>query len=233
VGAEAVVDLEEFTLEGGQRENLRQMCHRARRNGVQVEEISPKESAQALRELHGRWVASRPRGYRMALLVGDPGLGCEDGRRFFAARERDGSFQSFVTVHPIASGGGAAVDALIRHEDASPGAADLLIVETLGALSRDGVQWLSLGACPLVETTDPGPDDPSTLRYFLRRVSSSTLGDALFSFQGLYQFKAKFKPRWEPIHLGGLPSVGFWAMYAGGRMWGLTGKPCLQKSSEA
>ncbi len=231
IGAEAIVDLSEFTLEGPRRENLRQMCRRATRNGVVIEEIPVAESMAELGELHARWTATRPRGYRMALLVGDPGLGKRDGRRFFAARERDGTVQSFVTVHAISSGRGAAIDALVRHESASPGAVDLLIQEMLQVLKGEGVEWLSLGACPLIETRAPGDSDSRVLRFFLRGLGSSTLGDSLFSFQGLHQFKSKFHPRWEPIHMGGFPNAGFWAMYAGGRMWGLTGRPRLERSA--
>ena len=196
-----------------------------------VQEISAAESLAELGELNARWIETRPRGYRMALLVGEPGLGNEDGRRFFAARERDGTWQSFVTVHAVSSGRGAAIDALVRHENASPGAVDLLIQQTLQILKREGVEWLSLGACPLIETTAPGDSDSRALRFFLRRLGSSAIGDSLFSFQGLHQFKSKFHPRWEPIHMGGLPNAGFWAMYAGGRMWGLTGRPRLERSA--
>jgi len=231
IGAEAIVDLPEFSLAGGSRENLRQMCRRASRNGVRFVEVPAADAPGRLGSLQERWLAARPRGYRMALLVGEAGLGRVDGRRFFAAREQDGAFRSLVTVHPTASGRGAAVDALLRQDDAAPGAVDLLITETIALLQREGVEHLSLGGCPLVEPIPPGPDDPRALRFFIRKLGGSALGDALFSFQGLHHFKAKFQPRWEPIHLGGLPNAGIWSLYVGGRMWGLTGRPRLQRRS--
>ena len=66
-------------------------------------------------------------------------------------------------------------------------------------------------------------DAPWSLRAFMAFLFRSSIGQRLFGFRQLFHFKNKFAPQWEPVYLAGWPRMGFWSMYAGGRMWGLFG----------
>ena len=236
VGGEAIVDTSLFQLTGGARENLRQMCNRARRNGISVREVQVETSEAELGPAYQRWLRARPRGYRMALVLGTPGFGRSDGRRFFGAFRGESPWgEAVVTVHPVAGGVGASVDVFARDPNARPGAVDLLLVETIRQLGAEGVEWVSLGTCPLFEPAIPDAgEEPDRIRAnLLRKIWRSRWGNTLFGFQGLQRFKAKFATRWEPVYLGGAPKVGIRALYQGARMWGLLGRPRLRRVPEA
>jgi lysylphosphatidylglycerol synthetase-like protein (DUF2156 family) len=59
------------------------------------------------------------------------------------------------------------------------------------------------------------------IRYVFAMLFRSSLGNRIFGFWGLYTFKAKFRPRWEPVYFGARPRLSWLALYRGCRMWGL------------
>jgi len=230
VGAEAFLDLREYSLQGGRRESLRQMVNRAqKRFALECREVSPAQSEQQLCSLYQDWLRSRRRGYRMRLLVGTPSFHRPFGRRYFATFDKKGEVPwAFITITPGWDGRGYGLDVLARHPQAPAGAVDLLLSETIGHLQREGVDLFSLGACPLIEKGEISVGDPRGLRWAFRVLRDSPWGNHLFQFQSLYRFKEKFNPRWEPLYMAGWPNIGFRTLYAGCRMWGLFGPPRLR-----
>jgi lysylphosphatidylglycerol synthetase-like protein (DUF2156 family) len=59
------------------------------------------------------------------------------------------------------------------------------------------------------------------LRRIFRVLYASSLGNRVFGFRRLHQFKSKFRPRWEPVYFAASPRLGIWSLYLGCRMWGL------------
>ncbi|MCB1153071.1 hypothetical protein KDL45_05425, partial [bacterium] len=78
-------------------------------------------------------------------------------------------------------------------------------------------------ACPLSEEApSEGPVNP-LIRAIFRFLYRSRLGNALFPFRSLTHFKSKFADHWDPVYMGGWPTMGPWALYLGCRLWGLFG----------
>jgi lysylphosphatidylglycerol synthetase-like protein (DUF2156 family) len=95
---------------------------------------------------------------------------------------------------------------------------DHLLATAAERLRDEGATTLSLGACPMagIPHTDRG-----WLPRLFRLLYASRAGNRLFGFQSLHHFKAKFRPRWEPLYLAASPRPGAWSLYVGCRMWGL------------
>jgi len=196
-----------------------------RRHGLVVSEVALAEVGVGLPALYEGWLASRPVGYRMRLLIGSPRFADPQGRRYFQVQAPDGSPQAFVSITPGWSGQGYGLDVMARPPAAPSGAMETLLCGVIHRLAEEGVQRFSLGACPMCDEATPPVDDPALYRLLFRWLHRSRVGNRLFAFRSLTHFKAKFVPRWEPVYLAAWPAVGFRSLYDGCRMWGLFGAP--------
>jgi len=215
VGVEGWLDLGELTFRGRRYESVRQMRNRARRRGVTSQEVGSEEHADELGAIHADWLASKRPSWRMKLLVGSPGLDAPYDRRYLVARTAD-RIEGFCTLLPGADDQWG-IDVMCRRPDAVRGSMEHLIVHAVETLRAEGARTLSLGPCPMA-----GVDrHERALEAVFRGLYASGVGNRVFGFRNLYRFKAKFRPRWEPVFFAAAPRLGVFTLYAGCRMWGL------------
>lgn len=198
-GDEAVVDLDDFSLEGRAMRNVRQAVGRVERAGYQlkmqrVSDICP-EDGRRLREEAAAWRgAETERGFSMALgRFGDPSDDQCVAVMALDAGDRLRGFLHFVPWGPD----GLSLDLMRRDRDAENGINEFLIVGALREAAGLKVRRLSLnfaffrssiergerlGAGPVIRTW-------RGLLVFLSRW---------WQIDSLYRFNAKFQPVWEP-----------------------------------
>ncbi len=217
VGIEATLPLAAFTLRGRAFEHVRQMRNRARARGVVVKQVTPESHGEAMAALHASWLASKRPSWRMKLLVGSPSLDRPFDRRYLAA-EREGRLEGFLTLLPGADGVWG-VDVMVRRPDAVVGTMELLVATAAVQLREEGAHTLALGPCPMAGVPFSWKQPVLTATFAM--LYGSSLGNRIFGFRRLVQFKEKFRPIWTPVYLGASPHVGVLAMYRGCRMWGL------------
>jgi lysylphosphatidylglycerol synthetase-like protein (DUF2156 family) len=222
VGSEAILDPGTFTLVGRKRSGLRYMNNRAKREGISFHELTHVEAIECLPDLLERWRRGLS-SVQMRLVLGTACLDRPLGRRYFVACGGNHQPVAAITLTPGWSGGGWALDLLIREREAPPGAIDGLLIHTIKILAEEGVRCFSLGACPMSEYAAIGSGDRKVMRAIFRLIYSTRIGDSLFHFKGLARFKAKFLPHWQPVYIGVWPKVSIWSLYEGCRMWGLFG----------
>ena len=75
------------------------------------------------------------------------------------------------------------------------GTMELLITRSLQAFAEQGRCEASLGGVPLASTTDRTGQLDQVLGWLFEH------GSALYDAKGLFAFKKKFAPQWEPIYL--------------------------------
>jgi phosphatidylglycerol lysyltransferase len=171
--------------------SLREQLRRARAKGVTVRALAPAELAPLqpqLDALIARWLASRPIAPMAFLVQVDP-FTFPERRRYFVA-ERAGKVVGFLGVIPIYARHGWFFEDFLRDPEAPNGTVELLVDAGMRAAAEAGVEVVTLGLVPLSGDVAPA------LRAARR------LGRALYDFDGLRAFKAKFAPRtWEPIFL--------------------------------
>ena len=179
------------------RKSLREQLRRARAKGVVVRGVATSElegtplRAQ-LDELIARWQASRPIAPMGFLVQIDP-FTFVDERRYFVA-ERAGKVVAFLGIIPIFARGGWFFEDFLRDPDAPNGTIELLVDAGMKAAADARVPFVTLGLVPLSGDVKP----------WLR--ATRKLGRALYDFDGLRAFKAKFEPSgWDPIYLAHPP----------------------------
>jgi lysyl-tRNA synthetase class 2 len=219
LGDEAVVDVEEFSLEGRAMRNVRQMVGRVQRNGYgcevrRVRDIPPDERAQISAQAAAWRNGETERGFSMALgRIGDR----QDGDCVLVTARKDGQVRAFLHFVPWGADG-LSLDLMRRDADAEPGLNELLIVSALQAAPELGVTRVSLNfaafrsALERGERLGAGP----VLRLW-RRVL--VFLSRWYQIESLYRFNAKFRPRWQPrflVYPSGrdLPRIAFAAMEA-------------------
>jgi phosphatidylglycerol lysyltransferase len=207
LGEEARVDLIEFSLEGSANKPLRHWHRRPESEGctfriipaTDVEQIMP-----GLQIISDDWLrAKNTREKRFSLGFFDTSYLL---RNPIALVERDGRTVGFANLWLGGSGEELSIDLMRHTSDAPSGVMDYLIVELLLWGKQQGYRWFNLGMAPL-SGFGKRPAAP-----FWNQLASLIYrhGEHFYNFQGLRQYKEKFRPVWEPRYLA---SPGGMAQY--------------------
>jgi lysyl-tRNA synthetase class 2 len=218
-GDEAVVNVADFTLQGRDMRNVRQMVSRVAKTGyvAKVRRVGdiPREEIDWMVRQADSWRGNpTERGFSMALgRIGDRG----DESCVIATAHQDGVLRAILHFVPWGSDG-LSLDLMRRDRGAQPGLNDFLIVEAIKSAPELGVKRVSLNfaffrsALARGERIGAGP----VLRAWRRVLLFLS---HWFQIESLYKFNAKFCPEWVPrffVYTGtrDIPRIGLAAMEA-------------------
>ncbi|WP_253902791.1 bifunctional lysylphosphatidylglycerol flippase/synthetase MprF [Corallococcus exiguus] len=208
LGEEATVPLQDFTLEGPERRGLRHGMHRMEREGWTFE-VQPREAVPELvpqlRAISDAWLAekhTREKGFS---------LGCFSPRYLeqgpVALVRRNDVLMGFANVWAPDTKEELSVD-LMRYQPGSPhGAMDFLFTSLMLWGRGQGFLRFNLGMAPF------SGFEARALAPMWNRLGALLFrhGEHFYNFQGLRQYKEKFRPDWAPRYLaspGGLALPG-------------------------
>ena len=178
--------------------SLREQLRRGRAKSVVVREVSGSELAPGhptrvrLDALIARWLATRPMA-PMGFLVQVEPFEFPAERRMFIA-EHAGGVVGLLAVIPMYARRGWFFEDFLRDPAAPNGTVELLVDAGMRAAVAAGIEHVTFGMVPLAGDVNP----------WLRAVRRA--GRALYDFDGLRAFKAKFRPTsWDRIYLAHPP----------------------------
>jgi phosphatidylglycerol lysyltransferase len=198
LGEEARVPLESFALQGRANKNLRHSYQDAVDDGCTFE-IVPAEHVPPLfaelREISDSWLQqknTREKGFSL-------GYFDENYLRFFpmALVRVNGRIMAFANVLESHSRAELSID-LMRHREGAPrNIMDYMFVELMLWGKEQNYRWFNLGMAPLsgFQERDLMPLWTRVGAFLFRR------GENFYNFQGVRNYKEKFKPVWEPHYL--------------------------------
>ncbi|MCS7246520.1 MAG: phosphatidylglycerol lysyltransferase domain-containing protein [Thermomicrobium sp.] len=196
IGEEAIVELAEWSLARPGFKDLRYLVRRFEREGFRFEVVTPPLPDSLLQELadvNREWLTVPGRRERFFTL-GQFTIQYVRKTPVAVLRARSGTIVAFANLVPSGVPGEITID-LMRRRHEPYGAMDVLTVSLLEYCRREGFTRFSLGLAPLAGVELPVPGmDPIKERFY-------QMLNRQFSFRGLYHFKAKFEPRWEPRYL--------------------------------
>jgi len=182
IGSEAIVSVDEFSLQGRKRASVRHAVTRSAREGVTFQFMPAPRALDMLPSELARLSGRRPElGFAMGTLatLNDPDItaGLAFGPR--------GDLQALVSWLPVSGRRGWTLDLMRRGPDSVAGVMEALIARSIEEARERGMAELSLGLAPL--------------RWFHHA-------------RGMRHFKAKFATIWEDRYLalpatGALPEV--------------------------
>jgi phosphatidylglycerol lysyltransferase len=115
-------------------------------------------------------------------------------------RDAAGTIQAFLSQIPADFDTHEATYDLLRHTSTSlSNINDFLLIRFCAYLAEKGYTTLNLGLCPLAGLDESDEKQKSFLDNVLRFAYAN--GDRIYSFSGLYRFKAKYEPRWSDRYI--------------------------------
>ncbi|BEP14320.1 phosphatidylglycerol lysyltransferase domain-containing protein [Acidothermaceae bacterium B102] len=198
LGDEAVVEVCDFSLQGRQMRNVRQMVSRVERAGYSTEvrrvgDISEQERTRMRSQTQSWRGTETERGFSMALgRFGDPA----DADCVAVMAFKDDTLRALLHFVPWGSDG-LSLDLMVRDRTADAGLNEMLITSALKAAPEMGIARVSLNFAVFRSAMERGGKLGAgpvlrLWRSFLVFVSR------WFQIESLYRFNAKFSPDWEP-----------------------------------
>jgi phosphatidylglycerol lysyltransferase len=198
IGEEARVPLQQFSLDGAARADLRQAHRRAERSGATFEIVPPDRVAAlmpTLARISDAWLTDKSTAEkRFSVGAFSP----EYLSNFPIALVRsEGAPSAFVNLWPTGTKEELSVDLMRFGPDAPRGAMDYLFIELMLWARAEGYRWFNLGMAPLagLERHPLAPAWHRVGNFVFRH------GEHFYNFEGLRRYKAKFDPVWEPRYL--------------------------------
>ncbi|WP_030691870.1 phosphatidylglycerol lysyltransferase domain-containing protein [Streptomyces globisporus] len=199
LGDEAIVETDEFTLDGRAMRTVRQAFNRVKRAGYEVrirrhEDIPAEEMAELLRKADDWRDGATERGFSMALgRLGDPRDGrcvmleCTDGTGELRA------LLSFVPWGPK----GLSLDLMRRDRDSENGLMEFMVIELLQRAEEIGITQVSLNFAMFRSVFERGSKLGAgpVLRMWRSLLSFFS---RWWQIESLYRANAKYRPIWEP-----------------------------------
>jgi phosphatidylglycerol lysyltransferase len=199
LGEEAMVPLENFTIEGKARKSLRQIHHKVAREGYQFQ-IAPVEAVPALlpqmRRISNAWLAAkhtREKGFSLGFFS-EPYL---KELPVALVRDAEGRLVAFANIWPGAGCEELSIDMMRYVPELHQGIMDYLFVELMLWGRERGYKWFNLGMAPL-----SGLENRSLAPLWVR-IGAIIFrhGEHFYNFQGLRQYKEKYDPVWVPKYV--------------------------------
>lgn len=198
LGEQAIVDLPNFDLKGGEWLKLRRSINRAERDGLAFEFLNKDEVLPVLGELRGvsdTWLRAHnaaEKGFSLGTFRDD--YVCASS---VAIIRMEGRIVAFATIPTAETECDAFID-LMRHIPGTHrGMMDLLFVRIMERLKADGFKTLNLGMAPLAGLS---MHRCAPMWHRVCRFIYET-GERFYNFKGVQTFKAKFDPQWQPRYL--------------------------------
>jgi phosphatidylglycerol lysyltransferase len=198
LGEDATTSLQDFSLQGSHRAELRQADNKAKKYGA-VFQVIPRTDVTAimddLRRVSNSWLAdksSAEKGFSLGSFSESyiANFDC-------AIVKVDDVIVAFANLWPAPASGELSID-LMRYDRAAPkGVMDYLFVELMLWGSANGYLSFNLGMAPLSGL------EQRSLAPFWYKIGHLifTHGDNFYNFEGLRNYKNKFDPKWQPRYL--------------------------------
>ena len=198
LGEEARVPLTTFSLEGGKRSGLRQAYNRMLREGITFE-IVPVSAVDAilprLQHISNHWLEDKKaheKRFSLGFYKDDYLRRCE-----IAVVKKAGEIIAFANIWQLENKEELSID-LMRYEPGTPnGVMEFLMVSLMLWGKQHGYQWFNLGMAPLSGL------EKHPLASLWNKIGNTVFrfGHEFYNFEGLYQYKNKFDPQWQPRYL--------------------------------
>lgn len=198
-GEAALVNLDEFTMEGRNRRSARNVLNKFEKEGYSFKISEPPfddKTMKTFKAISDQWLGNRgEKGFSLGFFDED----YLNRGPVAVVENEEGSIVSFANLMPVYKKGYATID-LMRHDpETSPnGTMDFLFLNLFLYFKEQGMHWFDLGMAPLANV---GINEHSFLQeklaYFVFKF-----GGNIYSFEGLRTYKSKYATRWDAKYTG-------------------------------
>lgn len=199
IGHDAIVNVQEFSLEGRANKNFRIAYNHLVKLGYQVrvhQPPIPEPILVELREISDEWLTMM-HGTEKRFSLGwfDDDYICNS--QIAAVHDPQGWITAFANIIPEYRRDEVTADLMRRRREVEPGTMDFLFVSLFQWAREQGCATFNLGLSALSGVGEH-PNDSTTeriLHFVYEHINQ------FYNFKGLHDFKNKFHPEWSPRYL--------------------------------
>ncbi|WP_411725802.1 bifunctional lysylphosphatidylglycerol flippase/synthetase MprF [Methyloglobulus sp.] len=199
LGEEAKVNLSTFTLQGKKRDSQRGARNRFTKQGFSfgiLTGIQVEQSLPELRQISNRWLMGKnthEKGFSLGFFD-ETYLRRTD---IAVVRDQNAKMVAFANLWQTVNKQELSIDLMRYDPDIPGGVMEFLFVELMLWGQQQNYHWFSLGMAPLSGL------ERRPLAPLWHKIGTIIFdrGDEFYNFEGLYNYKAKFDPVWEPRYL--------------------------------
>lgn len=204
VGIETIVDIQEFDLVGGKKQQLRNARNGGKKDNLEIKEVDSIDNTtlSKLRKISSDWIKEKTISNNEMQFIVRPIVYVDeiDVRRFVALK--DGEIVGFVIFDPMYENGeivGYIAQHLRSIHTSTYSVVDCIVVHALELFKAEGKQILSMGFSPLARVDDQGEFKYSKLlkAYFQYAYENANY---LYNFKNLAQHKKQYRPGMKGAH---------------------------------
>ncbi|GEL18049.1 bifunctional lysylphosphatidylglycerol flippase/synthetase MprF [Pseudonocardia asaccharolytica] len=204
VAEDTLIDLPDLEFVGKPWQNVRSALNRAAKEGVEFRLAAladePWSLVERVRGLAEEWVGDKGLP-EMGFTLGGVDEALDPRVRVALAQDAAGTLHGVTSWLPIYGPGGHprgwTLDLMLRRHDGFRAVVEFLIARSCQAFRADGAAVVSLSGAPLARSGDAG--EAAGVQRVLDGLGTAL--EPLYGFGSLHAFKAKFRPRYEPLHL--------------------------------
>jgi phosphatidylglycerol lysyltransferase len=193
LGQEAVVDLNSFTLEGGEKKSIRNALNKIAEQGYTTRIFSPPLPGgliQKLKAVSDEWLKISGRSE----IIFSQGMFDEAGIRdqtVIAVENREEKIIAFLNIIPDYVKDEGTYDLLRKTADSPNGIMDHMIVELFKYFKSTGKRYVNMGFAPMSGLDDPNTFPERSMKFAYDKIRSFS------HFKGQRDYKEKFNPVWN------------------------------------
>lgn len=199
LGEEAKIDLTTFNLQGRSRSSQRGIRNRLTKQGFQFSIVSQdqvKPLLPELREISNRWLTAKNTGEKsFSLGFYDDAYLCRTD--IAIVRNEQYEIVAFANILKSANNQELSFDLMRYNPDIKGGIMEFLLVELMLWGQAQHYRWFLMGMAPLAGLKR------HPLAPMWHKVGTVIFhhAEAFYNFEGLYHYKEKYDPVWEPRYL--------------------------------
>ncbi|HEY1202889.1 MAG TPA: phosphatidylglycerol lysyltransferase domain-containing protein, partial [Niastella sp.] len=197
IGQEAILNINEFTLEGRGKKSLRNGLNSLQKKGYTVSTQSPPHTSAFLAELKkisDEWLKS----FGKEELIFSQGMFDEKELMqddVIVVKDADGVIKAFLNVIPDYAEEECTYDLIRKTNDAPPAVMDALIIQLITYAKERGQLYVNLGLVPMLGIGQPDNTAEQIIKLAAEKIKRFQ------HYKGLREFKEKYATLWENKYL--------------------------------
>jgi phosphatidylglycerol lysyltransferase len=217
IAEDTIIDLPRLAFKGKKWQDVRSALNKAKRESITFRMTALAEQPFAIlaqvRAISEQWVGDKGLP-EMGFTLGGVDEALDPAVKVGLAIDTTGSIHGVTSWLPVYAAGGQVrgwtLDVMRRRDDGFRSVMEFMIASACLTFQQDGAAFVSLSGAPLARSEQSGEELDRTDRL-LDKLGASL--EPFYGFRSLHAFKAKFAPRYEPIHLAfrdeaDLPRIG-------------------------
>ena len=193
LGQEGVVDMNTFSLEGGDKKSIRNALHKIAEQGYTTQITLPplKDGlVQKLKAVSEEWLKDTGR----TEIVFSQGMFIEKEIKeqvVITVENKEEKIIAFLNIIPDNIKDEGTYDLLRKTSDAPNGIMDYMLIELFKYFKTNGIRYVNLGFAPMSGLNDPHNFPEKSMKFAYEKIRSFS------HYKGMRDYKEKFDPEWN------------------------------------